>query len=426
MGQDGEEPQARNPQHPSLQEDEGAPGGSILGRPFLALFLVSLLAGFATAPFNALFQVYVDADLGRVPLFSGGLRSLMLVLGGAFAVVGGRLCDILGLKTTLLIGLAGSMCTGLFFCTANPWILVLLVFCMGAASGPLSTGGQSYLIRSVSVERLGLGSALYFLSSTCGNSLGSLCTGFLKEEWSFAEIGVAMTAAMVGVFVLALLFLPAGRAPAPVVEARPQLALWTAYKPLLRQRNVHLLIAMRLLITSFWGMATLLLPLLVSRTGQSASMAAYYAAISLAVAAGCQLLAGFLGDRFGRFWPLLLAAGGVVLSGFCLGVWWDSLLGLFVFGTALTGTAWAVSTLVPGLINEVASAAEKNRLVGLGHTVWSSAMVSGSLLGGLLQTLVDRGTGFHSGTPFFIGTALAAGGSICAWRLCTRLDRHKA
>ena len=423
MVAEGEGKQADNPEHPASQQK--APPHSVLGGAFLILCLISFLSGFATSPFNALFPVYVDTDLERVPLFTGSLRSLMLILGGIFAVIGGRLCDLLGLKTTLLLGLGGTVLTGLVFCSANPWILVLLIFFIGGAAGPLSTAGQSYLIGSVHIERLGLGSALYFLSMTSGNALGGLLTGLLKEQWSFPEIGTAMTAAMVGVFFLALFLMPAGTAPMPPTAKRPPLALWAAYKPLLLQRNVHLLIGMRYMITSFWGMATLLLPLLVSRVGDSISMAAYFAAVSLSVAAGCQLLAGFLGDRYGRFWPLMISAGGVVLSGFCLGMWWDSLTGLFVFGTALTGTAWAVSTLVPGLINAVATSEEKNRLVGLGHTIWSSAMVSGSILGGLLQTLVDEGRGLHPGTPFFIGTALATGGSVCAGWLCNRLDKQK-
>ena len=413
MSREGEEAHDRS----SPAEGGEAPGGNILGRAFLALCLVSFLNGFATSPFGALFPVYVEADLGRLPLFTGGLRSLMLVLGGVFAVVGGRLCDILGLKKTLLIGLVGAVFTGLVFCFSSPWILILLIFFMGVAAGPYSTAGQSYLITSVQVERLGLGSALYFLSGTFGNSLGSLFTGILKEEWTFREIGVLMTAVTLGVFVLALLFMPAGNAPRLQTEVRPRLALWSAYKPLLHQRNVHLLVGIRLTITTFWGMATLLLPLLIYRVSGSESMAAYYASISLSVAAGCQLLTGYLADRYGRFRPLIIAAGGISLSAFCLGLWWNSLTGLFVFGTALTGTAWAVSTLIPGLINEVASPEEKNRLVGLGHTAWSSAMVSGSILGGLLVEI-------HAAVPFFIGAALAAGGSVCAWRLCTRLDRQ--
>jgi len=393
-----------------------ASGGSVLGRTFLALCLVYFLSSFITSPFAALFPVYVEADLERLPWFTGYLRALMLGLGGIFAVVAGQLCDILGRKTTLLIGLAGAMFTGLVFRFSDPLILTLLIFGMGVATGPWSTAGQSYLITSVHARRLGLGGAVYFLSNTAGNSLGSLVTGVLKEEWTFPEIGAGMAASLAGVFILALLLLPGGDAPS-TPAARPPLALWSAYRPLLRRRDVHLLIGLRYMITTFWGIASLLMPLLIYRVSSSESLPAYYASVSLAVAAVCQLLTGFLGDRFGRFWPLLVAASGIVLSALGLALFWDSLPSLFVFGTALTGTAWAVSTLIPKLINDVAGPEEKNRLVGLGHTVWSAAMVSGSVLGGLLVEI-------HPSVPFFAGAALAAGGTLCAWRLCARLDRQ--
>ena len=93
----------------------------------------------------------------------------------------------------------------------------------------------------------------------------------------------------------------------------------------------------------------------------------------------------------------------------------DSLVGLFVFGTALTTTAWAVSTLVPSLIAEVAEPEEKSRLVGLGHTAWSTAMVVGSLAGGLLVEV-------DASLPFFLGAGIAAVGTSCAFLLCRRLD----
>jgi MFS family permease len=173
---------------------------------------------------------------------------------------------------------------------------------------------------------------------------------------------------------------------------------------------------LRATVTTFWGMASLLLPLMVYRASHSEATPAYYAAVSLAAAAVCQVLTGLWRDRLGRLWPLLISAGGVALSALGLGLFWDSLTCLFVFGTALTSTAWAVSTLIPALINEVAGAEEKNRLVGLGHLVWSGAMVLGNILGGLLVEV-------HPSLPFFAGTVLASGGVVCGWRLCVDLDR---
>ena len=383
-------------------EVEDAAG--LLSRTFVVLCLVYFLNSFLSSPFSALFPVYIEADLARPPWFTGYLRGLMLLLGGIFAVVAGRFCDRFGLKMTLIIGLAGSALTGLVFRTGDPVGLSLLLFMMGAAKlGPWSTAGQSILIRAVKPTHLGLGGALYFLSNTLGNSLGSLCTGLIKTDWSFAQIGVVMSVGMLGVIALAGLFLPGDRTPVERAKMAESESLWAAYKPLLARGEIWLLLSLRLTITTFWGMATLAMPLLIYRVAQSESMAAYFAAVSLVVAAACQLGAGVLNDRLGHEKPLLISAAGICLSAVGMAFFHDSLTGLFICGTALTGTAWAVSTLVPKLINDVAAADEKNRVVGLGHMAWSTSMVSGSLIGGYPVDL-------HPASPF--ATARVAGG----WR----------
>lgn len=386
----------------------------MLSRAFLALCLIYLLDSFLSAPFQALFPVYIEADLARPPWFTGYLRGLMLLLGGIFAVVAGRLCDRFGRKPTLMLGLVGSALTGLVFRTADPWGLSCLVLAMGAANGPWSTAGQSILIAAVTPARLGLGSALYFLSNTLGNALGSLCTGLVKTSYSFAQIGAAMSIGMVAVIALALVLLP-NDAPAPTAAQTTRLNTWAAYRPLLGRGNVHLLLSLRLTITTFWGMATLALPLLIYRVGQSEALPAYFAAASLVAAACCQLGVGYLNDRLGRTTPLIGSAAGVFLSALGLCFLHDSLVGLFACGTALTATAWAVSTLIPRLINDIAAAEEKNRLVGLGHLAWSGSMVVGSLIGGYLIEI-------NAALPFYVGAALSALGALGALGLCRRLD----
>ena len=415
-----------------------ASGSGLLGRTFLGVCVVYFLASFVTAPFTSLFAVYIETDLGRPPSLTGFLKGLMLALGGVFAIFAGRLSDLVGRKTVLLVGLGGSVVTGLVFHSPNVGLLILLIVIIGAAMGPGSTAGQSYLITSVATRRLGLGGAIFFLSVTAGSSLGSFATGRVKDSWSYQELGTAMTPAMAGVFIFALLFIPRGKASAGRKADRPRMALWPTYRPLLVNSDVHLLIGLRCLITSFWGMANLIMPLLVYRVSyseliaghgelaaaeieliaaHSASTAAYYTGVSLAVAACCQLLTGFLCDRFGRFWPLIIAAGGIVVSAVALALTWHSLPCLFIFGTALSATAWGVSTLVPKLMNDIALPDQKNRLVGLMHLVWSSAMVTGSVVGGLLIQVNET-------APFVAGAALATGGTICAWRLCLHLDRQ--
>lgn len=392
-------------------------GEGLLSRAFVTLCLVCFLNHFLIAPFSSLFPVYVEADLQRLPWFTGYLRGIMLALGGVFAIVAGRMCDVLGRKATLLLGLAGSLLTGLVFRTVDPLGLTGLIFLMGAATGLWSTAGQSYLIGSVGPRRLGLGGALYFLSNTAGNSLGSLVTGLIKAHWSFAQIGLGMVAALVVLLAVGVVLLPGGdrKRGHHTAGSTERSGLWAAYQPLLARREVHLLIGLRYMITTFWGMASLLLPLLIYRVSQSASMPAFYAAVSLAAAAACQLLTGLLTDRYGRTGPLLIATAGVALSALGLALFQGVLPGLFLCGTALTGTAWAVSTIIPRLMSDVARAEEKNRLVGLTHLVWSGAMVTGSIAGGLLVEV-------EPALPFLTGVVLAAGGALCAWRLCLHLE----
>jgi len=267
----------------------------------------------------------------------------------------------------------------------------------------------------VDARRLGLGGAIFFLSKTAGDSLGSLAAGISKEWWTFSQLGIAMIVAGSLVFVLAVLLLPDGKGAVSRGVDRPRLTLWSAYRPLLTNRGVRLLLGLRSMVATFWGMVVLLMPLLLYRVSGSESMAAYYAFVSLAVAAVCQLLTGVLCDRFGRFWPLLTAAGGIVVSAVCVALFWQSLPCLFGFGVALTASAWGVSTLIPKLINDVAAADQKSRLVGLCHMAWSAAMVTGSLLGGLLVEI-------DASIPFLTGAALAVGGGLCGWRLCIHLD----
>ena len=394
-------------------ENTGGRAGGILSRAFLALCLVYFLNSFLTAPFSSLFPVYIEADLARPPWFTGYLRALMLLLGGVFSLVAGQLCDRFGRKTTLIIGLVGSVLTGLVFRTGDPYGLTTLLFFVGAANGPWSTAGQSILIATITPARLGLGGALYFLSNTLGNSLGSLCTGLIKTDYSFAAIGTVMSVGMLAVIGIALVLLPSD---APGQTQPTQRNTWAAYRPLILRRDVHLLLSLRLTITTFWGMATLALPLLIYRVGESEALPAYFAAVSLTVAAGCQLGVGYFNDRLGRTQPLLVSTAGIFASALGLAFFHDSLWGLFACGTALTGTAWAVSTVIPRLINDVAVPDEKNRLVGLGHLAWSGSMVTGSLMGGYL---ID----FDAAWPFYIGAVLSALGFTGALSLCRLLDK---
>lgn len=401
--------------------DEGDEVSGLLSRSFIALCIVYFLNSFFSSPFSALFPIYVEADLGRPSWFTGYLKGLMLFLGGIFAVSAGRLCDKFGQKFTLILGLTGSSLGGLVFHTSDPTGLTLMLVIMGASSGPWSTAGQSMLIHSVRPAYLGLGSGIYFLSNTLGNAFGSLCTGWLKTIWSFPKIGTLAFGGLLILISLAIVLIPS----TPLSSNRTADnhidtgSTWNAYEPLLLRKDIWLLLSVRLTITTFWGMATLAIPLLIYRVSNSESLPAYYAAISLIVAAIFQLGTGLISDRTGHKLPLIISAMGILLSTFGLALFPTSLLGVFISGSFLTGTAWSVSTLVPKLINEIATTNERNRVVGLGHLAWSISMFSGNLVGGYLIDI-------YVSLPFVAGCILTTLGIIFSWKLCRHLDNVKS
>tara|TARA_B100001250_G_scaffold412863_1_gene445243 strand:- start:3554 stop:4771 length:1218 start_codon:yes stop_codon:yes gene_type:complete len=393
----------------------------LLSRSFVVLCAVYFLNSFLSSPFSALFPVYVEADLARPSWFTGYLKGMMLFLGGIFAISAGRLCDKFGQKFTLILGLLGSSFGGLVFHTSDPSGLTMMLIVMGASSGPWSTAGQSMLIHSVRPAYLGIGSGLYFLSNTLGNAFGSLCTGWLKTTWSFPEIGTVTFGGLLVLTGLAIAFIPPMRLSTNQTTGNNVKgeSTWTAYKPLLIRKDIWLLLSLRLTITTFWGMATLAIPLLIYRISNNESLPAYFAAISLVVAAIFQLGIGLISDRAGYKIPLIVSAIGIFISTMGLALFPTSLFGIFVYGTFLTGTAWAVSTLVPKLINEIATSNERNRVVGLGHLAWSISMFSGNLIGGYLIDI-------YAGLPFVAGCALTTLGTIFSWRLCRHLDNVKS
>lgn len=335
--------------------------------------------------------MYVESELARLPLFSASLNSVFLILGGLSAVPAGKLCGSLGIQRVYWLGSAGTCMGALIFLSEDALFLVGLSIGFGLATGLLVTAGHAYLMQSAPEERLGSGSAYYFLGMTLGTSLGNLLAGQLVEHGGFALTGWALLSGTVVVLLGIAFFLP--EPPGEVVPKDSE-AL-ASRGPMLWRSSVQLILAVRFLPTCYWGTATLLVPLLVYRVTESVSWSAGYASASLALAAGAQVLAGKWADRVGPKVPTLTASALVAVSALGTGLFAESLLGLFVFGISGAVSAWSVSTMLPRLMSLAAGPGEKPHLVGWSHLAWSLAMVCGNLWGGFAVEL-------HSGLPFAV------------------------
>ncbi len=381
---------------------------------FLPVWLATFLLGLLDAPVNALLPIYVEVELEASPLLAAGLRSAFLFLGGCFAVPAGYFCDRIGIKPAYLLGVTGTIAAGAVFILHQPvWLFALCLY-IGMAAGFSTTASQAYLIHAAPRTSMGLGAATFFLGMTLGSAIGSRLAGQIADVYGFASVGVCV---IIGVFIVItgmIVFMPEiSNRSIPTGETK------TNHLVLLARPNVRLLLAIRFLPTCYWGTATLLIPLLIYRASNSLTLAADYSAVSLTIAAVTQIITGRLADKFGPRRPTLIASSCVAVSAICIGIWSDSVAGLFLFGTTGAAAAWSVSTMMPRLIDAITGPLEKGRMVGMAHLAWSLAMLGGSLWGG-------RAVEWDAGLPFFVVAAGCVATVGCLVIYFRRMERQQA
>jgi MFS family permease len=396
------------------------PSGLLGPRPRTALprFLgLVFLSGALAGPVRGLLPVYAESTLHQPPAFSSLLLSLLLVGGGIFALVGGALADRLGPKRTLVAGLAWLFPAALLFRLDDPGLLLAIGLVAGLIDGLYVVGGQSYLVGAAPKAHLGLGSALFFLGSTLGTSLGSLVAGWVAERSGFGRYGLALLGAGALLVLLAIVLLPAtARQASPAGQRAGAAAPLRTYRALLASRPFLLVAAVRLLPTLYWGAATVLLPLLLYRLSGTVVGASLYLTISLSLAGFCQLLTGRLADRLGRGWPVLVLTLLLPLSAAAAALSVGSYELLFAAGVLTTCVAWSISVTFPPLVRELTGPTEHGRALGLLHLIWVIAMIAGANAGGRLVDL-------HAALPFALAAALNLPTALAGLTLHRQLRR---
>lgn len=357
----------------------------MLDRGLLKFLAIFFLVGMASAPIRSLLPVYVESALRQPPIFTSSVLSAQLLVAGLFAVVGGAVADGVGQRRALLLGLAGLPLASAAFLTDQPWAMAALVGLRGATEGLQTAGSQSYLVAGAPAGQLGLASALYFLGGTLGSSLGNLVAGWVVAAQGFQRLALGIVAAGVALTVAAALLLgePAETGP----ERRGVRSGVRGYGGLLRRSEVRLLGCVRLLPTCYWGVMTLLMPLLIYRLSGSVLTVSWYAAVSLLLAAGCQILTGRLVDTRSRTVPPRVLTALIPVCAALAAASSGSLPALFAVGVLGTCVAWSLSATLPPLVREVAGSAEQGRILGFLHLLWCTGMLGGTVLAG---ALVDR------------------------------------
>lgn len=383
------------------------------------LLTIQLLGGIVLLPQMSFFPIYAEEQLGYTAASISVLVAGGQVAGMAASVIGGALSDALGRKWTLGLGLFGFALASLMFLVRAPWLVALLRAIGGLAAGLHALGGQNYLIDAVGPGRLGVISALYNWGFTLGGALGSPGAGLLLDRHGFGTFGLALLVVSLIATLGATVFLPPlqrKRGGATPIKSKSLFG----YGDVVRRPVVVVLGLLRFLPTCYWGMASVLIPLLIYRMAGSKTAVAVYATVSQIMASLAQILIGQIADRWGRRMPTLVAFGVLILSTAGLASFATHLWTFCAFGVLGACAAWSLSTLMPCLVSDATAVEERGRVLGVLQLLWNAAMMVGSLTGGVL---VDVSTGL----PFFVATLLnlgAIGLALSFFRLVERENRQ--
>ena len=344
--------------------------------PLFGLLAVQLLTGMMLMPANSFISIFLNESLSLSIKQVGQVIALGQAVGMIASLLGGSVSDRWGHKRVLILGVGFITISNALFLLHKPWMAVTL-WCMGGVGLAFSVlSSQGYLTMAASAGILGVASALYNWGYTIGGVIGNPLAAAVLGEDRFRAMGVMLMGLGV-IGMIALYFLPNLRPPE---GSREESARLLDFGVLLHRRIV-ILGLLRFLPTCYYGLMALL-PLLIKKEGGSNGMVAAYATVSLLLASFAQLVAGRSADRWSvrgptmiAFSVILAAIAGIILTA-------NSVWGLYVFGVLGVSAAWALSTLLPGLVTVAAGPEIRGRVFGMLHMLWTLAMMLGALLGG--------------------------------------------
>lgn len=346
----------------------------------MLLILVQVVRGMRDMPQSAFFLIYLQEQLSLPPVTISSIVAGAQVAGMVMALLGGAITTRLGSKWVLVAGLVLAGFDSLVFQAPSPGLVIPIWLVGGAGLALVTVGSASYLTRISASGGLGIFAALYALSMTIGGAIGNPLAALLIERYGFATFSwAAMALSLVTILIVTFWM---RNFPNQAVIPGSFRSLGAGMLATVRQRNVRLLIGMRCLPTFFYGMLTVLIPLLINSLSGSKALVAAYGTANLIVASAAQLLAGRAADRWKARRPTLVAYTTIILSGLGLASMARNVAGLFIFGVLGIAAAWSLSTLMYVWVSDGVPKTEHPAAFGLLHAVWSLSMIGGSVLGG--------------------------------------------
>ncbi|MFC1998004.1 MFS transporter, partial [Chloroflexota bacterium] len=312
--------------------------------PLYGLLTVQLLIGIMLMPANNFLSIYLNEVMGYPVSQVAQVIAWGQVVGMFASLVGGNMSDRWGHKKVLVLGVGGIALSNLLYVFRVPWLIAVFWGIGGAGLGFSTLSSQGFLTLAAGASTLGLYSALYNWGYTVGGAVGIPLAAIILDRSNFYIFGLALTG--LGLFTVFIAnFLPKVRPP---TSSRVAPIGLVGYRTLFRPR-IFILGMLRFLPTCYYGVMVLV-PLLIKQQGGSNTSVAWYAAVSAIFASLMQLIAGKVSDRWGVRLPTMLAFSVILAAIAGTIITAQSLWGLYIFGTLGVSAAWALSTLLPGLV----------------------------------------------------------------------------
>ncbi len=346
--------------------------------PLIGLLGVQMLAGIMLTPLSNFRGIYLNEVLAYPLAQVAQVIALGQIVGMFASILSGSLSDRWGHKWILALGIGAMAISSLLFFTHAPGIVIVFWCISSAGLGLSAVSGQGYLTLVSGAGMLGLASALYNWGYTIGGAIGIPLATLILNDDNYALMGLALL--VVGLLTALIAgMLPQIRLSTP---ARNSTTAAGGYGVLLR-RQIALLGLLRFLPTCYYGVTTLFPLLIKQQSGSNAAVAGYVTG-SMIFASLAQLVAGRMADRQGVRLPTQIAFSAILLAVVGTIFTAQSIWGLYIFGTLGVSAAWALSTLLPGLVTRAAEPEIRGRVFGMLQLLWTIAMALGALIGGSL------------------------------------------
>ena len=163
-------------------------GGKLANRYFICVCIVAFTYHFGLNASNSTFTIYLR-HLGYEPSLNGIIAIPASLTAMAFRIVSAHTTDNIGRRFTIILGLAiYGIC--IFMTGAIPVIGVIIVFRILQAAGfsTVNTGSSAANIDVAPPDKVGLGSAIFFLMVTLSMLIVGLIMSYFVDRGAFSTL----------------------------------------------------------------------------------------------------------------------------------------------------------------------------------------------------------------------------------------------